>query len=87
MHLGTTIGTPDLSGSNTHLLHTCRMNPAFRGCSPRRVGDRRSIPAYFAHGARIASVMPWTIFLSAGTMVASTPPSCGRAASPSPETK
>jgi hypothetical protein len=40
-----------------------------------------------AQGARIASTMPWTIFLSAGTIVASTPPSCGRAESPSPETK
>ena len=34
-----------------------------------------------------ASAMPWTIFLSAGTIVASTPPSVGRAASPSPLTK
>jgi len=39
------------------------------------------------HGARIASVMPWMIFLSAGQIVASTPPSCARAASPSPATK
>ena len=38
-------------------------------------------------GAITASAMPCTIFLSAGTMVASTPPRAGRAASPSPLTK
>src|SRR5208337_4694713 len=37
-------------------------------------------PACTAHGARIASAIPWMIFLSAGLTVASTPPSCGRAA-------
>ena len=40
-----------------------------------------------AQGAITASPMPWTIFLSAGTMVARMPPSAGRAASPSPLTK
>src|SRR5260221_2309324 len=45
------------------------------------------LQVHTAHGARIASLMPWMIFLSAGLIVASTPPSCGRAASPSPETK
>lgn len=44
-------------------------------------------PIYATQGARIASFMPCTIFLSAGTRVASTPPSFGRAASPSPLTK
>ena len=55
--------------------------PAHEGAHPAPPG----IPT--PHGARMASVIPWMIFLSAGQMVASTPPSCGRAASPSPLTK
>jgi hypothetical protein len=38
-------------------------------------------------GARMAVLMPWMIFLSAGQIVASTPPKFARAASPSPWTK
>jgi hypothetical protein len=37
-HLDTTIGTPDLSGSNTRRLHTCRMNPAFRADAASCIG-------------------------------------------------
>jgi len=37
-HLGTTTGTPDLSGSNTHWLHTCRMNPAFHADAASCIG-------------------------------------------------
>jgi len=57
-----------------------------RACSPTSKAPI-PLPVHVAHGARIASLMPWMIFLSAGLMVASTPPSCGRAASPSPATK
>jgi len=37
-HLDTTTGTPDLSGSNTRRLHTCRMNPAFLANAASCVG-------------------------------------------------
>jgi hypothetical protein len=39
-HLDTTIGTPDLSGSNTRRLHTCRMNPAFHADTTSCIGGR-----------------------------------------------
>src|ERR1039457_1000978 len=65
-------------------------------CSTTELNWRRRQSFYAArgvlasshpHGARIASVIPWMIFLSGGQMVARTPPSGGRAASPSPLTK
>jgi hypothetical protein len=37
-HLDTAAGTPDLSGSNTRRLHTCRMNPAFRANTTSCIG-------------------------------------------------
>ena len=37
-HLDTTTGTPDLSGSNTRRLHTCRMNPAFHADAASCIG-------------------------------------------------
>lgn len=43
--------------------------------------------AHAAQGASTASVMPWMIFLSAGQIVASTPPRVARAESFSPVTK
>jgi hypothetical protein len=36
--LDTTTGTPDLSGSNTRRLHTCRMDPAFHADAASCVG-------------------------------------------------
>jgi hypothetical protein len=36
--LDTTTGTPDLSGSNTRRLHTCRMNPAFHADAASCIG-------------------------------------------------
>lgn len=48
---------------------------------------REVVKIHTEQGARMASAMPWMIFLSAGQIVASTPPSSGRAASPSPATK
>ncbi len=44
-------------------------------------------PSYAEQGAKMASFMPWMIFLSAGQMVASTPPNWGRALSSSPTAK
>jgi hypothetical protein len=41
-HLNTSIGTPDLSGSNTRCLHICRMNPAFHSDVASRKMERRS---------------------------------------------
>jgi hypothetical protein len=38
-HFDTTTGTPDLSGSNTRRLHTCRMNPVFHADAASCLGS------------------------------------------------
>jgi len=37
-HLDANTGTPDLSGSNTRRVHTCRMNPAFHADAASCIG-------------------------------------------------
>jgi hypothetical protein len=52
-------GTPDLSGSNTHRLDICRMNPAFRTDAMSCTGGIVQVAGrfYFNFGKNSAAVL------------------------------